>query len=324
MTVPVRRLPESLIAALRATGAVVREAAPLAELTTFRLGGPCPACVDAATPEILVASLQRLREAGEDPLLMGGGSNLLVRDGGIDRVAVRFVATPEAAAPVTGNEPITVSAACGLDDLAAWTVRHGQAGLVACSGIPGTVGGAVAGNAGAFGEQIGDRIEALEVLEPDGTRRWMEPDEAGFAYRRSHLPSRGLIVLAVTLRLEAGDPVELAARRAEILALRAEKHPDWRVIATAGSFFKNVEPTSRAGRRQAAGWFLEQAGAKELRVGGAHPFARHANIIVADPGATAAEVERLATDMATAVHRMFGLALEREVQIIGHNLHPET
>jgi UDP-N-acetylmuramate dehydrogenase len=274
--------------------------------------------VDAATSDELIAVMDLLRGEGEDPLLIGGGSNLLVRDGGLNQVVVRWATGENNLVPTREGTMITALASLPLDVLASFSVSAGLDGLVCCSGIPGTVGGAIAGNAGAFGEQIGDRMAFMEVLERDGRCRTLHPGEAGFDYRRSALPARGCIVLAATWDLTPVPVESLAARRGEILALRAEKHPDWRITATAGSFFKNVVPTSQAGRRQAAGWFLEQAGALALRVGGARTFARHANIIVAEPGATAAEVEQLAADMAGAVHRMFGLALEREVQMIGH------
>lgn len=284
----------------------------LRDVTTFRLGGPCRALVDCRTAAELLAAL---RTHGEGALLIGGGSNLLVADTGVDAVVIRYASdVPDVR---RDDATLAVSGATLLDDLARVSVEHGLAGLVTCSGIPGTVGGAIAGNAGAFGEQIGDVVESVTLADRQGAVREAGVAELGFAYRRSGLQTGRDVVVAARLRLRADDPGALAARRAEILALRAAKHPDWRVTPTAGSFFKNIEPTSKAGRRQAAGWFLEQAGALALRVGGAHPFEKHANIIVADPGACAADVVELSRRMAAAVQAKFDLVLEREVQLIG-------
>lgn len=284
----------------------------LRDLTTFRLGGPCRALVDCRTADELLAAL---RDGGEGALLIGGGSNLLVSDAGVDAVVLRYASDlPEVA---RAGEVWTVSGATRLDDLARLSVEYGLAGLVSCSGIPGTVGGAIAGNAGAFGEQIGDAVESVTLADRRGAVREATAGELGFGYRRSGLQQGTDVVVAARLRLRPGDAAALSARRTEILALRAEKHPDWRTTPTAGSFFKNIEPTSKAERRQAAGWFLEQAGALDLRVGGAHLFAKHANIIVADPGARAADVLALSRQMADAVQAKFHIRLEREVRLIG-------
>jgi UDP-N-acetylmuramate dehydrogenase len=123
--------------------------------------------------------------------------------------------------------------------------------------------------------------------------------------------------VSARLHLEPGDRDALKRHRAEILALRASKHPDWRRIPTAGSFFKNIEPTSKADRRQAAGWFLEQAGAKKMRVGGARTYDKHANIIIAENGCTAQDVLALSRLMERAVRDKFGLKLQREVRLLG-------
>ena len=302
--------------ALRAAGCAVRLNAPLADYTTFRLGGPCPALVACATLEQLTLAVGALHAAQQDFVLIGGGSNLLVSDQGLTHVVVRYV-SDQPHIRREGNI-VSVSGSTLLDDLIAWTVEEGLDGLVYASGIPGTVGGAVAGNAGAFGRQIGDVIETAVILDPAGQTQIVPAGELGFAYRRSRLQATGEIVAAVRLHLPPGDRAALRHQRAEFLDIRRHKHPDWRVLPTAGSFFKNVAPTSAAGRRQAAGWFLEQAGAQALRVRGARPFEKHANIVVRDGECAAQDVLNLARQMAAAVQRKFGLALEREVRLLGH------
>jgi len=253
--------------------------------------------------------------AGVAFTLIGGGSNLLVSDHGLDTMVIRYAC---GGAPVQVSGPLLdVGAGMSLDSLAAFSVEQGLAGLVYCSGIPGTVGGAIAGNAGAFGKQLGDHVVSVRVMDRTGAVREVEGGELRFAYRASRLQETGEIVVSARLRLEAGQGGVLRQERADILALRREKHPDWHTQPTAGSFFKNIEPTSAAGRRQAAGWFLEQAGAKEMAVGGARVFEKHANIIVAGEGCKARDVLDLSRKMEEAVRVMFGLVLQREVRVLG-------
>ncbi|HMO50127.1 MAG TPA: UDP-N-acetylmuramate dehydrogenase [Kiritimatiellia bacterium] len=299
-----------------------RGGAVLSDYTTFRLGGPCRRLFDCSSADQLerVWSALSARPGEPSPLLIGGGSNLLVADAGVDRDVVRYL--EQAPDVQRKGGMIRVSAGTLLDDVARITAAWGLDGLVSCSGIPGTVGGAIAGNAGAFGEQIGDVLVDAETLDTRGARRTLDRDAFQFVYRQSALPALGEILLYARFDLRPSDPDALQLRRQEILALRASKHPDWRVTPTAGSFFKNIEPTSRAERRQAAGWFLEQAGALTMRVGGARTFPRHANIIIAEEGCRASDVIELAEHMAAAVKEMFGLELRREVQIIGRLREP--
>ena len=284
----------------------------LSECTTFRLGGPCRSLVTCETPEQLIDAVKASRGKF---ILIGGGSNLLVADAGVAGIVIRY-ASDDPRIERDGDE-VVVAGSTMLDDLAAFAVEQGLDGLICCTGIPGTVGGAIAGNAGAFGEQIGDRLVSVDLLDAGGTRRTAKPEELAFAYRQSRLQDTGDIVVAARLKLKQADRAALSVRRREIQGIRAEKHPDWRTTPTAGSFFKNIEPTSKADRRQAAGWFLEQAGAKELRVGGARVYEKHANIIVADAGCKAADVLALSQLMADAVRGKFGFELQREVRLLG-------
>ena len=287
----------------------------LALYTTFRLGGPCREFFNCPNADAFRAIWPKVNDRSQSALLMGGGSNLLVADAGVDCPVVRFV--DEVPDVRRDGDEVVISGGTSLDDVARVTAEWGLDGMVMCSGIPGTVGGAIAGNAGAFGEQIGDRVVALEMMDRAGNIFQRVPEELGFAYRRSAIPASGEVVLSARIRLTSGQHESLLARRREILELRAAKHPDWRTMPTAGSFFKNIEPTSKAERRQAAGWFLEQAGALKMRVGGARTFERHANIIIAEPDCRAIDVLRLSEMMAAAVEEKFGLKLEREVKVWG-------
>jgi UDP-N-acetylmuramate dehydrogenase len=288
----------------------------LSAFTTFRLGGPCKSLITCETPEQLIAAVH---SSGGSFLLIGGGSNLLVADGGVDGTVIRYCSEKPQIRRY-GNE-LVVTGSTALDDLAAVAAEHGLDGLVCCTGIPGTVGGAIAGNAGAFGEQIGDRLVSVTLIDRAGVSGDVGPGDLGFAYRRSKLQESDDIVVSARIRLEKASRDSLITRRQEILDIRASKHPDWRTTPTAGSFFKNVEPTSKAERRQAAGWFLEQAGAKEMKVGGARIYEKHANIIVADPNCKASDVLQLSRMMADAVRVKFGFELQREVRLVGFEKH---
>ncbi|MCB1101650.1 MAG: FAD-binding protein [Kiritimatiellae bacterium] len=288
----------------------------LSDMTTFRLGGPCPEVHDCAEPDTCIAVLRDLHARSLSCVFLGGGSNVLASDEGIDLPVVRYVS--ETVKANRDGSMVQVTGSSWLDDTVSTTVAWGLDGLVMCSGIPGTVGGAIAGNAGAFGQQIGDRLVEVTVCDRAGRVSTRTPSNLDLGYRSSNLIERGEVVLTATLGLTPADSGTLAARREEILAFRRDRHPDWRNVPTAGSFFKNIEPTSNAERRQAAGWYLEKAGALTLREGGARTFLRHANIIIAEPPCTALEVWTLAHRMALAVRDQFGIALQREVRLIGH------
>ncbi len=283
--------------------------------TTFKLGGPCPTLFHCQTPDDLEQTILQLNQQKQPFVLIGGGSNLVVSDHGLDIAVVRYVSnTP--LIERDGNDVIA-TASTTLDDLAIFCVDEGLKGLNYTTGIPGTVGGAVVGNAGAWGRQVGDVLKSVTVLEPNGNKKTVGPDYCGFQYRHSRLKETGDIVASVRFALKPGDPITLAQERADILKKRADKHPDLTTHPCAGSFFRNVEPTSKADRRQAAGWFLEEAGGKNLCAGGAQIFEKHANIIIKGPGCKAQDVHDLSQNMIKIVRDKFGFDLVREVRFVG-------
>jgi len=289
----------------------------MADCTTFRLGGPCPVRIDCATPLELAAVLAALRARGLQTLVIGQGSNLLVADEGLDRPVVRYLSGQ----PLIRMEgdTLVVGGATRLEHLVRYTLAREIATFLPCTGIPGTVGGSVAGNAGAFGWQLGDDLVDAELFDPrSGRRRTVPGEDMGFGYRTSALRDSGEILLSARFRCTRAPRGELIAEHERLRLWRVERHPDLRQIPCAGSFFRNIEPTSRAERRQAAGWFLAEAGALAMRCGGAAVFARHANMIIkADDTCTTADVRTLAGRMAQAVQRKFGLTLHPEVRYIG-------
>ncbi len=278
----------------------------LSEFTTFKLGGQCPYLISCESCDHLIMVIKELLGRGLPYLLIGGGSNLLVSDKGLASIVVRYVSSK--AKMVVGKDDISISAAAILDAFVADTVDHGINGFVNCSGIPGTIGGAIVGNAGAFGWQIGDAVVSVTVINEHGELKELFPDDLGFRYRHSGLKVTKDIVIDAKFRLENGDVQLLQTERNRILKLRASKHPDLKTYSCGGSFFKNIEPTSAADRRQAAGWFLEQAGVKSMQFGGAGIFNKHANIIIqSTDNCNAQDVYELSKQMALAVKNKFGI-----------------
>lgn len=291
------------------------EHARLENYTTFRLGGPCRVLMECRTPEEMISAVLELNQNKTPFLLIGGGSNLVVSDEGLDSAVIRYV-SPTPIIERDGNDVI-VSGSTELDALALFCVNEGLEGLNYTTGIPGTVGGAVVGNAGAWGKQVGDVLKTVTLIEPNGKIKETNAAYCGFQYRHSHLKETGDIVVSVRFALTEGDPVALAQERAEIIKKRGEKHPNLKTHPCAGSFFRNVEPTSKAGHRQAAGWFLEEAGGKNLQVGGAQIFEKHANIIVKGKDCTAQDVYDISQKMIEIVREKFGFDLVREVRFVG-------
>jgi len=293
----------------------IKSQAFLSDYTTFQLGGPCPCLMECATSDELIQTVQQLKKENKRFLLIGGGSNLVVSDHGLNTTVIRYVSPHPLIERM--DDTISVSASTFLDDVALFCVDEGLEGLNYTTGIPGTVGGAVVGNAGAWGKQVGDVLTSAIILDDQGKPKTVGPDYFAFSYRHSKLKETNEIIVSVTFSLQPKDPTALAFERAEILKKRAEKHPNLSTHPCAGSFFRNIEPTSKAERRQATGWFLEEAGGKDLKVGGAYIFDKHANIIVKGPGALAQDVHDLHLRMIDLVKAKFNLQLNREVRFVG-------
>ena len=290
--------------------------AVLSDYTSFQVGGRTPALIQCGTLNDLVETICYLNQKQLSFLVIGQGTNLLVSDKGVDQIIVRFCNEEDSSIKQV-DEIITVGGEILLDQLVVRSIELGLGDLGYLSGIPGTVGGAIVGNAGAFGEQIGDVLQRAELLSYTGIRRWVSHNELRFAYRSSALKESEEILLQAELKVTQVDKVDAEKRRNEILKLRREKHPNWKTEPCAGSVFRNIEPTSSAGRRQAAGWFLEEAGAKLFSQGNASIYARHANIIIAEAGASATDVYRLSEKMKQAVKETFNLNLNREIRLVG-------
>jgi UDP-N-acetylmuramate dehydrogenase len=281
--------------------AVDRE--PLAPHTTLRIGGPARVLLRCGRREGVVAALQAIREAGVPWLVLGVGANVLVPDAGLDAVVLTLVG--DLASISLEGERIRAGGGAQLARVVREAIGAGLAGVECLGGIPSTLGGALAMNAGAYGQEVLDVLAWAEVVEEDGTVRRFERSQVGGGYRWSVL-GKGRIVTSVELALRAEDPEVLRARVREAREHRQRAIPP---EPSAGSIFRNP-----AG--DYAGRLLELAGCKGLRRGGAEVSQRHANVIINTRGATAADVRALVAEMAGRVRERFGIRLELELKVL--------
>ncbi|HNW91976.1 MAG TPA: UDP-N-acetylmuramate dehydrogenase [bacterium] len=293
-------------------GTRVRCAVPLATLTTFGIGGPAELLFAATTAAELTDAVMVARRAGMPVLVLGGGSNVLADDAGWRGLVVLDRTSGLAFAGTT----VTAVSGTATARLALATARAGLAGLEFAGGICGTVGGAVRGNAGAYGRGIGDALVRATLLLPDGTTATVGRDWFGFAYRHSRLADEpATLLLDATWELAAGDAAALQQVIIDDRARRLEQHPYG--FGCAGSFFRNLPPLPGGERKRAAGELLDRAGAKGQRAGGAEIFRGHANFIINTGGATAADVKELAQRAQRLVRDLCGENLHPEVQFLG-------
>ena len=278
---------------------------PMSKRTTFRLGGPADVVFLPEGPEQVTEALALAKAANVPALVIGNGSNLLVLDGGI-RGLVIILGEGMAAIARTDNV-ITAWAGASLKRVSAFAQASGLSGLEFASGIPGTLGGGCAMNAGAYGGQLSDVLVDAEVYL-DGAVRTLTRDEMQMGYRTT-LPLRaGGIVLSARFALKPDDPDAIAERMRDLNARRRDKQP--LNYPSAGSTFKRPEG-------HFAGALIEQCGLKGCSVGGAQVSEKHAGFIVKTGEATAADVLALIRRVQDAVEAQTGVRLEPEVRIIG-------
>lgn len=305
-------------------GVRVEAGAALAEYTRFAIGGPCAALIDVEDRAALEAVFAILRETGARHLVIGGGSNLIVADEGFPGLVLRYTASG-----LAREGELTIAEAGALwQTVVDYHVGLERAGMEKMTGIPGWLGGAVYGNAGAYGQTLMDFAEWVEVFDGHGFRRIAKAD-CGFVYRASAFKARkDWLITRAGLALAPGDGPALAATAAEILATRNAKFPP--TMKCAGSIFKNqiAERLPEAARRRVppelirggkipSAWFLEQVGAKGMRRGGIEVAPYHANLIYNTGGGTARELLAVIDELKERVEREFGFGLEEEVQFVG-------
>jgi len=278
---------------------------PMSRHTSYKIGGPADVMVCPRSAEGIQASLRVAREHRVPVFILGGGSNLLVRDGGLRGLVLNLYGTLKELRAQA--EEVTAGGGAKVTALVNFCARRGLAGLEPMAGVPGSVGGAVKGNAGAFGATISDHLAAVRLLEVTGEERVLSREALRFAYRQSSL-TEGEVVLSATFGLRRADPAALQEKVARILEERKAKQPvEWR---SAGSVFKNP-PGDFAGR------LIEQAGLKGTRVGDAMISPKHGNFFLNLGRATARDVLALVALAQERVRERTGVSLELEVRVVG-------
>ena len=286
----------------------IRHDFPLSRVTSFHIGGNADLAVYPADAEAFAYALDAVVQAGVPYTVIGNGSNTLVRDGGFRGVV--FVTTDMRRVTIDGTR---LTGGCGvlLGSVGTNASRAGLAGAEFANGIPGTLGGAVYMNAGAYGGQLADIVCETVCYDLDA-KQVLHLDNAAqhFGYRHSVFMEKNYIILAATLQLTKDEPDAIRARMNDYLARRREKQP--LEYPSAGSVFKRPEG-------HFAGKLIEDAGLKGLRVGGAEVSPQHAGFIVNVGGATARDVLELIERIREKVYAMSGVMLECEIRTIGED-----
>lgn len=297
-------------------GERLRRDVPLASMTTFKVGGPAELFLETTTEQELVEALQLAHAAGIAVTMLGGGSNVLIADGGIRGLVIR---PRGGGVTLVGDRLVRADAAVTINGLVRWTINRGYAGLEAWAGTPGTVGGAIYGNAHWKSTNIGDLVESVRLLRPDGTLLQAPADRMEFEYDYSRLKRTGEIVLWAAFRVNAGaDPAALRAVARESLAFRKRTQP--LEAPSAGCIFMNpdaVRDRIPDGIPPSAGALVDRAGLKGAVHKGARVSPTHANFIINDGAATADDIKTLIERCRSAVHERFGVTLRNEIIYLG-------
>ena len=279
----------------------------LSKHTSFKIGGPAEIFAKPENNE-QVSAITKYCKENDIPLLpLGKGSNVLVSDNGIDGVVMYF-GNDFGKIEIIDENTIYCEAGAGLAALCNFALDNELSGLEFAYGIPGSVGGAVFMNAGAYGGQLSDVLRRVTAVTPTGDVVTMEAEELALGYRHSVFMENGCIVLEAELELKTGDPCAIRAAMTDYLTRRRDKQP--LEYPSAGSFFKRPEG-------HFAGALIEQCGLKGFTVGGAAVSEKHAGFVINLGGATCADVLALGEAVSKTVKERFGVELEREVQLIG-------
>jgi len=284
--------------------AIVKADEPLAPHVWFRLGGPAAYMARPQTREQLLGLLQRCRSEGLAFKILSGGSNVLVRDEGVNALVIHLE-SPAFSDIAVRDHIIEAGAAVPLTALISQSARSGLGGLEILTGIPGTVGGALRCNAGDRQGSIGQFVRRATVIDTQNEIQVRERDDLSFAHRESNLDEP--VILAAEFELETEDPEAVVRRMRRIWIVKKENQPYGH--QSSGCVFKNPTPDVSAGT------LIEQAGLKGARHGAAEVSDRHANFIVAQPGATASDVLQLIDQIRQRVWQQFGYELELQIQI---------
>ncbi len=303
-------------------GSKLDENIPLSAVTTVQTGGNARGMIRVKSIDELVETAKFLKQNGIKNLVVGGQSNLLFPDQGYDGIIVKN----EAEGIEFDGEIVTAQSGTVLQGLVNFTIEKGLNGLDKMTGIPGTVGGAVYGNAGAYGQTISDYLESVSVFR-DGQIVKMSKEECGFQYRTSVFKQTRDLILSVDFKLPKDTSEHLAEESRQIYSIRIKKYPPG--LKSPGSFFMNVpvenippeglklipEDKIRNGRAH-VGWILESVGAKGMRVGGVAVADYHGNLFINEANGTSSDYYKLAQILARKVKDKYDIRLTPEVQLI--------
>ena len=284
----------------------------LAPFTTFKTGGKADFFIAAKSEDEVVNTISICEKNNIPVFILGGGSNLLISDDGFRGLVLKIAING-----IQHNENSEIICGAGEDLMALvnYSAEHGLTGLEFASGIFGSVGGAVCGNAGAYGGEIKDLLKEISIVDRGGALKKVTPEYCRFGYRDSYLKETGDIVLSISLQLSVGDKEVIKQKIDEILQIRSGKHPVNGM--SAGSFFKNIPDEKEKHGKLPAGRLLEDIGAKTMSVGGAKVYENHANIIINDGKASSKDIRELADMLKEKVFDKFGITLEEEVISVG-------
>ena len=299
-------LIQALVAANFAPERIIPRA-PMARYTTFRVGGPADVMVNIADTREIATALRAAKQAGVSTTIIGNGSNLLVRDGGIRGLVIRLAG--ECASIRREGNTLYAKAGISMSAAAQFALSEGLSGLAEIAGIPGTLGGGAIMNAGAYGGELSQVITRVEgVSLSDGKPVSFEGSELGFSYRHSAMMDAGVIITDVVMQFTPGDPDVIRARMDECARARREKQP--LNFPSAGSTFKRP-----------AGMFaaklIDDCGLRGLRIGDAQVSEKHTGFVVNLGHATASEILELMEEIKSRVFEATGVTLEPEVRILG-------
>lgn len=285
----------------------------LAPFTTFKIGGPAEWLLETTHSDEIVDALGLAHRASVEVTILGGGSNVLIGDGGIRGLVIR-----PRGGHVEQLQPgqIRADAPVTINGLVRWTINRGVAGLEAWAGMPGTVGGAISGNAHFGGRLIGDLVDSVRLVDTGGTPRDVPGSVMEFGYDRSRLQRTGEVVLSAVFRVSAGDSAALRDIARQSLAYRKRTQP--LDTPSAGCIFRNPDAAVVPGDLPvSAGALVDRAGLKGMARGKARVSPAHANFIINEGGATAADVRALIDLCRTRVRERFGVTLQEEIVYLG-------
>ena len=282
----------------------MRAAEPMAKHTSFRIGGPAPMAFPATIEELTELYCFCL-ENGHQPLILGAGTNVLAPDSGLERLVI---STKELSGLLDLGDGM-IEAQCGvqLSRLACFARDLGLTGLEFAHGIPGSVGGGIYMNAGAYGGEMKDVITEVSYIDDDGTVKTVEGCDCDFGYRQSIFNKGNKIIISAKLTLNKGNKDDILATMRDLNARRKEKQP--LEFPSAGSTFRRPEGYF-------AGALIESSGLKGTRIGGAEVSTKHAGFIINTGGATSSDVDMLANTIEQEILNKYGIALVREAEFV--------